>query len=91
MGARFNYDADNAGAGNYMKNTGDAGGVLLGISNTHSDSAIASGSELLSEDYNAATGGDATIHAVVNAYRVGTSAPVEGSIVSTSQVVIVYN
>lgn len=88
LGARFNYDAD--ASGNYMQNIGTAQGVLLGISTTHSNDAIASGSTVASEDYDAA-GGSATIHAKVNAYRSGTAAPVEGDVTSISQVVIAYN
>lgn len=88
VGMRFNYTED--AAGHYMTNTGDAKGVLLGISTTADTVALPTGSTVMSADYDA-TGGSATIHAKVNAYRIGTEAPAEGTIASVSQVVVVYN
>ncbi|KNC91789.1 fimbrial protein [Trabulsiella odontotermitis] len=89
LGVRFNYTADPAG--NYLPNTGDAEGVLVGISSTHDNTALASGAVVNSEDYDASNGGDATVHAKANVYRVDSSVPTGGSIDSISQIVIVYN
>lgn len=85
-GIKFSYDAD-ANNANYMANTGDATGVLLGISDAADTTAIASGTTLKS-DIDAAAN-TAKVQAKVNAYRVaGTVA--EGAITSISQVVVAY-
>lgn len=91
LGIRFNYTAD--AAGNYMENTGTAKGVLLGISNPAEtgNTAIATGASIGSLDYDPTAGGNATINAQVNAYRIGTDTPTEGTIASVSQVVVAYN
>lgn len=85
-GIKFSYNAD-ANHANYMANTGDATGVLLGISDVADTTAIASGTTLKSDiDTTAHT---AKVQAKVNAYRVsGTVA--EGAITSVSQVIVAY-
>ncbi|KNC92354.1 fimbrial protein [Trabulsiella odontotermitis] len=89
LGVRFNYTADPAG--NYLPNTGDATGALVGISSSHNNDALASGAVVTSDDYDSAAGGDATVHAKANVYRIGSDAPTEGTIDSISQVVVAYN
>ena len=86
VGIKFDYTAD-AAHSDYMANTGDASGVLLGITDS-ADVLQPNNATVLSSDFDAATG-SGTVNAKVAAYRVGTEAPVAGDIASQATVTVV--
>lgn len=86
VGIRFDYTGDTAFP-TFMKNTGTAKGVLLGISKDADTDAIATGTSV---DAASVAKGAATVKAKVNAYR--TLEPVvAGDIASTATVTVNYD
>lgn len=85
VGVKFDFTKD----GDYLTNTGDAEGVKLAITDS-GDTKIDTGDTIPSADYDSATG-TGSVNAKVWAYRVGTAAPVGGSISSTATVTVVTN
>ncbi|EBI9057214.1 type 1 fimbrial protein [Salmonella enterica] len=86
VGIRFDYAGDGTFI-TYMKNTGTAKGVLLGISKDTDTDAIATGTSV---DAGPIANGAATVKAKVNAYR--TLEPVAaGDIASTATVTLNYD
>lgn len=86
VGVRFDYTGDTAFP-TFMKNTGTAKGVLLGISKDADTDAIATGTSV---DADAIANGAATVKAKVNAYRT-VEAVAAGDIASTATVTLNYD
>ncbi|WP_343552838.1 fimbrial protein [Pantoea sp.] len=79
----FTPDATNS---QYIANTGDAQGVLFGITDAN-DTLVANGGSVAADAVSGT--GTATVNAKIRAYRVGSAAPVAGSIASTATVTLI--
>lgn len=86
VGIRFDFTGDRTHP-EYMTNTGDSSGVLLGVTN-ESDVRINAGDSIMSDDYDDTTG-TGSVKAKVWAYRIGNAAPVSGTIASQATVTVI--
>lgn len=88
VGIRFDFATDGAGS-KYMKNDGDARGIVFGITDSNNDLKD-SGETITASDLDTSTG-TATINAKLHAYRVGSANPVAGDIASAATVTFETN
>ncbi|WGK60081.1 fimbrial protein [Pantoea sp. SS70] len=86
VGIRFDF-SPNSSNPEYLNNSGNAEGVAFGITKID-NTLITTGQQIDSTDLDAAQG-NATVKAKLQAYRVGSDAPVEGDIASTATVTVI--
>ncbi|WP_455844783.1 fimbrial protein [Pantoea agglomerans] len=79
----FTPDATNT---QYITQTGDAEGVLFGITDAN-DALVANAGQVAADA--AVSGGAATVNAKIQAYRIGTENAVGGSLASTATVTLI--
>lgn len=86
VGVTFTFTGDSSDA-QYLANTGDATGVLLGITKAD-DSRVRSGESIMSTNFVPANG-EGTVAGHIKAYRVGTETPEAGDINSVATIALI--